>query len=506
MAQTIDRDSLSFGDALFLYLERDGMPLNVASVSIFDGHIPLERCAAFVDAKLPLVPRYRQRVVAPPLNIGLPYWDYDPAFDLRNHVREVKLRRGTEAEFKTVAAKILSANMDRTRPLWDLTLVTGLAGNRTGMVLRLHHCLADGISGVGLLNVLMDTTPNAVDVPRKKRLRAPQPAAPPSLLDSLLTASFTAVQQVLSAHSELVTMGEHIAQLAKLPEPAAAARQEGAATPPAASLDELTRMSLGLASPVQRLPFNVVCRGPQKFNWAQISLPDIKAVKQLCGATVNDVALTVVTAAVRRYCELHGVETKARELRIVVPVSLHAGDDARRLGNRITFLPVTLPLGIRDLRKLIAVVHQAMEALKTTQVGSLVGFAGTLIGAIPAPVQALLGPIASQLPLSVCNLICTNVRGPAEPLYLLGHKMLACYPYVPIGGEMGMNCAILTYNDVAHFGFTADTHAAPDVHRFDKLLARSFAELQKMFGIRQPRPARPKPQPEAAHAVAAGAA
>src|SRR5689334_11198375 len=138
-------DRLSWGDALFLYLEREGMPLNIASVSVFEGIISLEDCRRFIESKLPLLPRYLQRVVAPPFNIGLPTWEYDPEFDVCRHVKQVTLRHGTEAEFKAMAGKILSTTMDRQRPLWDLILVSGLKNGRTGLIMRIHHCLADGI-------------------------------------------------------------------------------------------------------------------------------------------------------------------------------------------------------------------------------------------------------------------------------------------------------------------------------------------------------------------------
>jgi diacylglycerol O-acyltransferase len=113
-----------------------------------------------------------------------------------------------------------------------------------------------------------------------------------------------------------------------------------------------------------------------------------------------------------------------------------------------------------------------------------------VLGAIPTAVQALLGPIASALPIPVGNIICTQVPGPREALYLMGHRMLSCYPYVPLGGEFGMNCAVLTYNDTAHFGFSGDAHAIPDLHVLPKYLLESFEELRRASGVKTPRPRR----------------
>jgi hypothetical protein len=143
-------------------------------------------------------------------------------------------------------------------------------------------------------------------------------------------------------------------------------------------------------------------------------------------------------------------------------------------------------------------VREQMTLLKNARLAELVGVAGTMLGTIPSPLQALLGPLISQLPISLCNLICTNVRGPAAPLYLLGHQMLACYPYVPIGGEMGMNSAVLTYNGTAYFGFTGDVHAIPDLQQFEKLLNQSFTELRERLAGPEPRQKRAPARKEVA--------
>jgi diacylglycerol O-acyltransferase len=205
---------------------------------------------------------------------------------------------------------------------------------------------------------------------------------------------------------------------------------------------------------------------------------EVKAIKNAFGVTVNDVFLTVLTSALRRYAELHRVGIRGRSLRIIVPINVRGGDDPTELGNRITFLPLNLPLDVRDPRKLIAVIQQKMGFFKNVRAAALVELAGTLAGTIPPALQAMAGPIASQLPLSVCNIICTNVPGPQNPVYLLGHRLKRWYPYVPIGGEMGINCAVVSYDGRAYFGFTGDVHAAPDVARLEEFMKASFAELK----------------------------
>lgn len=185
----------------------------------------------------------------------------------------------------------------------------------------------------------------------------------------------------------------------------------------------------------------------------------MKAVRHTFGTSVNDVVLTLVTATVQRYLEAHGDRLKGRLFRVMVPVNLRGNGDVSELGNRISVVPVTIPLDIRDPRKLLIAVHRRTEF----HAAELVSLTGGLIGVLPAPLQSFVGPFMSQLPVTPFNLVCTNVPGPQYPLHLLGHKMVAWYPYVPVGGEMAMNCAVLSYDGRIFFGFSGDVHAAPDL-------------------------------------------
>lgn len=457
-------DRLSWGDIVFLHLEREGMPLNVACVCVFDGEIPFEACVQFVESKLPLIPRYLKRVVPPLLNIGLPSWEYDPTFDIRNHVREATLKHGSDAELKTLAGKILSTVMNRQHPLWDMTLVHGLKGNRSGLIFRLHHCLADGIAGVGIMNVVMDASPIAPRPPKRKlRLRVPKP---PGVLASLTNGCVDSyselVKRVLAAMADISSMAER------------AATSGGSV-----ASNEFTHLLPEFSLSTQRLRFNVLYKGPQKFACAEIPLAEIKDIRHACGTSVNDVILSLVTAAIRRYLQLHGDRVKGRQFRMMVPVNLRGTERPGELGNRISLVPVTVPLDIRNPRKLLAAVHKRTELVKRAHTAELVSLAGGLIGMVPNSTQALAGHIISRLPFTPFNMVCTNVPGPQYPLYLLGHKMLHCYPYVPVGGEMALNCAILTYDGTAYFGFSGDVHAVPDLRRLEAFLKLSFTELRE---------------------------
>ena len=466
-------DRLSWGDTVFLHLEREGMPLNIASVCIFEGEISLNDCLQSIESKLPLLPRYLKRVVSAPLGLGLPSWEYDPQFDLRRHVREANLKKGTEVELKTVAGKLFSEVMDRRHPLWDMTLVHGLNRNRTAVIFRLHHCLADGIAGVGIINVLLDASPAA---PRqtKKRIKLDVPP-PPDLLSSLAGGAVDSysdfVQRILSAVADLLNMGER------------AVMNGGQLLP----TNELSDLLPEITSFTERLRFNVPYRGPQKFAYADVALAEVKAICHTFGASVNDVILAMVTATIRRYLEFHGDRVKGRLLRMMVPVNLRGNNGASELGNRISLVPVTVPLDIRDPQKLLAAVHRRTEFLKQAHAAELVSLSAGFIGMLPAGLQASIGPVLSRLPITPFNLVCTNVPGPQYPLYLLGHKMLRWYPYVPVGGEMAVNVAVLSYDGSIGFGFSGDIHAAPDLSRLEEFVKKSFAELKEAAGITAPR-------------------
>jgi diacylglycerol O-acyltransferase len=313
----------------------------------------------------------------------------------------------------------------------------------------------------------------------------------------LIAASSSVAQRVLTAQTELLNVLQQVlANTVHKTEESNAPQHPGANAERVTSVNDFARFMPELAGTTQRLPFNIICQGPQRFRWAEIPLADIKAVKQACGATVNDIVLTLVTSAVQRYSELRKVRIRGRLLRIVVPVNVRGNGSKSELGNRITFLPVTIPLDIRNPRKLVAAIRERMAFLKSAHVPEFVGMVGTMLGTIPTAAQALVGPIVSQLPLGLCNIICTNVPGPAFPLYLRGHKMVRCYPYVPIGGDIGINCAVLTYDGTAYFGFTGDVHAAPDLGRLEKFLMTGFRELRQAVGLgtprRHPRPSKTK--------------
>jgi diacylglycerol O-acyltransferase len=465
MPESCPGDRLTAEDAVFLYLETKDAPLHIGSVSIFDGSIPFEECLEYIDSRLPLIPRYRQRIVIPPFHFGHPTWEADPDFNIRNHVRHMQLKRGSEAELRTFAGGLFSQVMDRNRPLWDMTVVGGLSGGRSALISRVHHCLVDGVSGVGLMNIMLDPALH----PRKRKTRhaPPLPGAAASLADALVASFFEMVERVVSAQWAALDVAQALVS----------ERATGA-------LEQLARLVPELLTPLERLPFNQPCSSGRKVAWTEIGMAEMKAIRAACGGTVNDVVLTVVTLAVSRYAQLHGFPLKGRRLRLMVPVNVRREGIDNGLGNRVSALPVSAPLDVRDPVKLLEAIRRRTEALKEARVADLIHLIGEWMGMTPVPLQAAVAPLSSLLPGPPFHMVCTNVPGPQVPLYALGRKMLAYYPYVPIANQMGVGCAIQSYNQVLYVGLTADAAAAPDVGRLRQFMDSAFRELCRASGVR----------------------
>jgi diacylglycerol O-acyltransferase len=460
-------DRLPAEDAAFLYLESKQTPLHIGSVSVLDGEIPFHDYIDFIASKLPLIPRYRQRLVVPPLHLGHPTWEDDPDFDIHNHVHHAHLKRGTMAELQRLSGRIFSELMDRNKPLWDLTLVDGLGHGRSAFISRVHHCLVDGVSGVGIINVMLSRTREREPILKAPPLRAPAlPGPGQSLVDSLASSFSESVQRILSAQMVALNLAETLIS-------DKAQRGWG----------QLAQLAPELLTAVERLPFNQPVLGPRRVAWAELSIADVSAIRAALGGTLNDVVLAAVTCAVRRYAELHGQSMKNRLLRIMVPVNLRRDEKHYGFGNRVSVLPVDIPLDVRGPAELLNAVRQRTEAMKSAHIADLIQLVAACVGIAPAPLQAFLGPLASVLPVPLFNMVCTNVPGPQYPLYLLGREMLTFHPYVPIGNDMGVGCAIQSYNGKLYFGLTADIAAAPDVRVLNEFLEEAFAEFRQAAGL-----------------------
>ncbi|HSD75835.1 MAG TPA: wax ester/triacylglycerol synthase family O-acyltransferase [Solirubrobacteraceae bacterium] len=459
-------DRLTALDASFLHQEGPSSHMHVGAVTIFEGPPPpFADVLDHVRMRLHLVPRYRQRLSVPPLQTGRPLWVDDPAFNLEYHVRQTALPRpGSEDQLLRLAARIFSQQLDRSKPLWELWLVEGLApaaggqGPRFALISKTHHAMIDGIAGVDIAQVLFDLGPVPAEIPHPD---AAWEAAPePTPVELVAAGALGAVRGGLHA----VTRAAEL-----LTRPASALREAREA---AEGLGEVAWAGL---NPAPDTPLNVPIGPHRRYAVVRNELRDFKLVKDAFGGTVNDVVLTVVSGALRRWLHSRGVRTQGLELRALVPVSIRAAHERGDLGNRIAAMRGPLPVYIEDPVARLRAVRRAMDGLKDSK--QAVG-AEVLASAQNFAPPTILAQ-ASRLNFStrLFNLIVTNVPGPQFPLYVLGRELEDVFPVAFLPKEHALAIAIMSYNGRINFGLLADYDAVPDLATLADGISESLGEL-----------------------------
>ncbi len=481
-------------DAAFLNFECKEMPLHIGGVCVFDGMVPFERFVATIESKLDQIPRYREKVARPFLNVGYPSWQPDPDFDIRRHIFRVKLEApGSGEQLRELAGRLFTPLLDRNKPLWETYVVEGLAGKRSALIAKVHHCIVDGVAGIGLMNVMLDASPKPGPLPRRKRRPAPQPPEGAALfLDALADSLAQIPKRLAETRDALAGYGSLLL------------RDNFAAL----GLERVVDMLPELLSPLEHLPFNRPCSGERRVYWSEFPFAEVRAIRTACGCTVNDVVLAVVAGAVARYTRLHGQSVTNRFFRPLVPVNVRgSADSIGAFGNLISLLPVTLPLGIHDPVARAGHIHKLTQAMKGARMPELMRAGLAWLGLLPPPVQAFLASNLGWLntPIPLFHMVCTNVPGPQLPLYTCGRRMVACYPHVPTGMDVGISVAIESYDRKLYFALTTDALAAPDGERMKEFLDASFKELREAAGVPEtgPRKARKRAprKPKAAPAA-----
>lgn len=463
------RGRLSATDASFLYFERAESPMHIGALALFDGELPYEDYVRGVEAKLAKLPRFRERVVATPFFLGHPTWETDHAFDVAVHMPLHHLPApGGEEELHALVDKLLAERLDRERALWQVHVVHGLADGRSAIVTKVHHAMVDGVGGNAILTTLLDFEPQ----PPKRKAEENGKYEPTRDADS---RERVADAMWDSTSQSIEVWAKHFQRLTELGRSFDAERVQSA-------ISMLGEAIPDLALPPRRLPFNRPCGTERRFVWTSFSFAEARAIRAALGGTVNDVILTTLGGAVSRYCELHGQPVENRSMRVMVPVNVRPRDAAADLGNQVSVLPVNVPLGSEDPVQRLRAVRATTRTLKEGRVAEGVSMMVNLAAAVPAPLQAAFGAIAVS-PVPVFNIVCTNVPGPQIPLYAEGLKMTEYYPYIPVGFDMGVGCAIFSYNQQLFVGLNSDTKACPDVDKLRDFLEASFAELKALAAV-----------------------
>jgi len=449
--------------------------MHIGSVSIFEGEIPFDNFVAMLSSKMHLLPRYQQVVVPDPFGIGHPTWEFDDRFDIKQHIFKLQIDApGGEAQLIELAGRIFTPMMDRRKPLWDIYLVYGLEGKRTAMIARVHHCMVDGVSGVDLLKIVLDISPEVpkLSAPPERPPQAPRPDPTRQFFDTLLGNMQEGMNRLMEFQNGLLNLTQALTN-----EQSRQSMRETSGTIPQ------------LASPVTMLPFNRQCSGDRKLVWCTFSFAEARAIRAALGGTVNDVVLTALSGAVSRYVEMHGQQIKGRQLRVMVPVSLRQEGQRGALGNLVSMLPVEIPLDMPDPVERFKYINRKTASMKSGRVAEGLNLFAALMGILPAPVHAFAGALASMpIPIPAFNMVSTNVPGPQVPLYAMGKRMIAYYPYVPVGYAIGCGCAIMSYDQNLYFGLTSDTQAMPDVEKLKEALDQSFIELRSAAGVEEIKP------------------
>jgi diacylglycerol O-acyltransferase / wax synthase len=457
-------ERLSPLEASFLYLEEAATPMHVCGVLVLETPPGgLDALADLVEARLALVPRYRQRVAEVPGHLADPVWVDDRDFDLAYHLRRSGLPRpGTEAQLLDLVSRLASRPLDRHRPLWEAYLIDGLDGDRVAVMTKTHPALVDGLSAIDIGQVLLDVDPEAT-VPERVDW---QPGRAPGgaelvlqALDEYVRRPSTVVGAARAAATDLRTTAVRIGGVA----------------------GGLLRAVRSTVLPAPHSPLNAPLGRQRRVSVARARLDDLKTVRAVHGGTVNDVLLTVLTGALREWLLSRGEPVVAgTSVRALVPVSLQ--DDERGSGNRVTSHLVDLPVGEPNPRVRLARLGYAMRGVggpgRSVTADSLIA----LTGFAPPTLHALGARAARGLSRRLFNLVITNVPGPQVPLYAAGGRMLEVFPVVPLARGQGLSIGMTSYNGTVFFGFNADRDSVGDVDILADLIEQQVAELVETAG------------------------
>jgi diacylglycerol O-acyltransferase len=451
-------ERLSSLDASFLYLERPAMHMHVAGVSVFaardDGSLTYEDVARVAQARLHLAPRLRQRVLRLPAGLARPLWVDDDRFDLDFHLRRAAIPRpGGRLQLERAIGRVLSRPLDRAKPLWELYVFEGLEDDRTAVLLKMHHALADGISGMLIASALFDLSHDTA-------LGAPpnEPWVPEPLPGAAELATEAVQDLVLHPIEALV-------RVAQAPVHAAAVVGQ--------TLDGL-RSIVGMGTAPQG-PFDVRVGPNRRFATAEVSFELVHGVRRVLGGTINDVVLAAVGGGLHDLLDARGESTRGRVLRVMVPVSVRSKAEHGDVGNRIAPAFVDIPVGTMKPATRLKRIRAATQALK----GSAMAVSADSIIGLGAYAPPALHAMAARLVSRNrwFNLVVSNIPAPQVPMFLAGARLVASYPAMPLGQDCALSIACTSFGGTMAFGLTADWDALPDIEVLARGIERSLHDL-----------------------------
>ncbi len=449
-------ERLSSLDASFLYLERPAMHMHVAGLSVLeprdDGPLLFDDVRRVLKARIHLAPRLRQRVLHVPGSLGRPVWADDEGFDLDFHLRRSALPApGGHDELSGSVGRILSRPLDRDKPLWEIYVFEGMEKGRTGVMLKLHHALADGIAGMLIGSALFDLAP---DTPIGEA-EPWEPAPLPSRVDLINSA----VEEALRDPVDLV---------------------RAVAEAPLRALETVNetivgaRAFLGMGRRPQG-PFDVQIGPNRRFAMAEAPFERLREIRAALGGTVNDAVITAVAEGLHDLLRERGEPVRGRSLRLMVPVSVRAADQGVGVGNRVAPAFVDVPVGPMTPKGRHARIQRATAQLKESGMARSADQIIALGAYAPPALHAAAARLASRA--GWFNLVVSNVPAPQVPLYLAGAPLLASYPAMPLGENAALSVACTSLGGTMAFGLTADWDAVPDLQILSDGIERAIDRL-----------------------------
>jgi diacylglycerol O-acyltransferase len=475
-------------DAQFLALESTRQAGHVGGVAVLDpttrpnGRLELADIHNLIAERLPLLPPFRWRLKQVPLGLDYPYWIDDPEFDLEYHVRELALAPPpTDEKLAEQVARIFSRPLDRSRPLWEVYLIYGLADGHVAVMTKIHHSVIDGMSGAEIMGVLLDLSAEGRELPPEPPATMSFPDRDPGELEMLARGVIGVPRyatRVVRALPSTIPNIDDVAVLAQLP----GAKTLGRTTRQIARLvggrsEQRVLERTNLTPP--RTLFNGRVSPHRRFAFGQLSLDEVKAIKNAHGSTVNDVVLTLCAGAVRRWLIEHD-DLPEQPLVAQVPVSVRTEEQYGTFGNKIGMLSVPLYANEADPVARLQLHHESMLVAKERHKAMPAELLQDATQFIPPAVFSRASRITFSLAATrkpIWNLVVSNVPGPQFPLYMAGARLVANYPVSVITDGMGLNITVMSYSGHLDFGIVADREQMRDVWKLIGWLRDEVDEL-----------------------------
>ena len=477
---------LSGLDASFLHLETPEMPMHVGALHLLD--LPAGLHGEYIDAvkrhiadRMHLATVFGKKLALMPFDIANPVWVDDDDVDLDYHIRQVSLPKpGTQAQLEAYVGRLHSSLLDRSRPLWEFYVFSGLQSGQIGFYTKIHHAALDGQGAIVLAHALLDVT-------AEPRQVTPPPAhehAPyqPPVTSMLKAALFDTVTQCARLVKGVPTGIKAVAGFL------APVRDEDGEL----RLDWSLKLSLA-----PKTPLNASITNQRVFATAKVDLKQALAVGKAFGATLNDVVMAIVSGAMRRYLDEHGA-LPAEALVAAVPVSLRAEGDTE-MNNQVSMMMLSLCSDIEDPQERMRAIVKATTKMKTTvsKVKAIMPTDFPSLG-VPWMMSALVAMygrsrLADRMP-SFANVVVSNVPGPRMPLFLAGARMTANYPVSIVTHGMALNVTVQSYDGALDFGMIGCRRAVPDIRFFADCMMAAHKELLALAAppVRKRKSAAPK--------------